>query len=257
MSEGPVQLERHGPVALIRMNRAQERNRFDMPMRAALFDAFTASNADPAVRVLVVSGGPDVFAAGADINLIARQTPASLQRLDLDRYWRPIRECPKPLIAAVAGLAAGAGAEMALMADIIVADPTALIAQPECRLGVVPGAGGAQRLIRTVCKQVASLHLMTGRPLTAERAYQLGLVCELAAEGRAEALALELAAEIAMSAPLSPPAIKRMLALGADLPLEAAVALDHKHFRLMYATEDQKEGMGGALEGRAPEFNAR
>lgn len=257
MNDGTVQLEHYGAVALIRMNRPKAQNRFDIPMRQALFDAFTAAIADKCVRVLVVGGGPDVFAAGADINLIAGQTPASLQRLDLDQYWRPIRECPKPLIAAVAGLAAGAGAELALMADVIVADPTGRIAQPECRLGVVPGAGGAQRLVRTVGKQVASLHLMTGRPLTAERAYQLGLVAELAEQGCAERCALELAAEIAESAPLSPPTIKRMLALGADLPLEAAVSLDHKQFLLMYDTEDQKEGMSAALEGRAPKFNAR
>jgi enoyl-CoA hydratase/carnithine racemase len=257
MDEQAVKLVKSGGVALIRMNRDARDNRLDMDMRLALADAFNESIAAPSVRVIVISGGPRIFAAGADLALIAAQSPSGMQRLDLHHYWRPIQECPKPLIAAVSGLAAGAGAEMALMADIIIADPTARIAQPECRLGVVPGAGGAQRLIRTLGKQVASLHLMTGRPIDAERAYQLGLVAELAPAGEAEARAMAVAAEIAAAPALSPPAIKRMLALGADLPLESAIAIDQRQFLLMFDTKDQKEGMAAAMEGRRPRFIGR
>ncbi len=254
---GPVETERHGGVGLVRMAAPERDNRLDMPMREGLLAAFTDFTNAPDIRAIVVSGGPTVFAAGADLHLIADKTPGGMQRLDLHHYWRPIQECPKPMIAAVAGVALGAGAEMAMMCDMIVADPTARISQPESRLGVVPGAGGAQRMIRTLGKQMTSYLLMTGMPITAERAYQLGLICELTEVGGAEAKALEIAAAIAAQPPLTPVTIKRMLANGADLPLATATALDYREFLLMFDTEDQKEGMGAALAGRTPVFKGR
>lgn len=228
-------------------------NILDMPTRAALTQAFLDLTADPDIRAIVVSGSADVFVKG-DVRMLAGQSPRGVQAIGLHDYWQPILACPKPVIAALAGLAWGAGCELALMCDMIVADPTAQLAQPESRLGVMPGAGGAQRLVRTLGKQMTSYPLMTGRPLDAERAWQLGLVCELAPDGAAEARAVALGHALAAQPPRSLANIKRALAVGADLPLAAAAALDHAEWLLMFDTDDQKEGMAAAIEGRPPRF---
>ncbi len=253
----PVEMSSTEGVGLVRLAVPERNNALDMPMREALVAAFNDFTDDPQIRVIVVSGGPTVFAAGADLRLLADKTPSGMQALNLAKYWRPIAECPKPMIAAVAGLALGAGAELAMMCDFIVADPTAQIGQPESRLGVIPGAGGSQRMVRTLGKQMTSYLLMTGAPISAERAYALGLVCELAEIGQAETKAMDIARQIARQPPLSPVAIKRVLAMASDLPLAAATALEYREFLLMFDTADQKEGMAAALEGRSPVFHGR
>jgi enoyl-CoA hydratase len=254
---GSVEMVRDGGVGLVRLAVPERRNALDMPMREALAAAFIAFTDDPAIRVIVVSGGPTVFAAGADLKLLADKTPSGIQGLGLATYWKPIAECPKPMIAAVAGLALGAGAELAMMCDMIVADPTAEIGQPESRLGVIPGAGGSQRMVRTLGKQMTSYLLMTGNMLGAERAHALGLVCELAEVGEAENKAMALARQLAQQPPLSLLTIKRVLATASDLPLAAAISLEYREFLLMFDTADQKEGMGAMLEGRSPVFQGR
>jgi enoyl-CoA hydratase/carnithine racemase len=155
----------------------------------------------------------------------------------------------------VSGFALGAGCELALMCDIIVADPSARFGQPEIGVGIMPGAGGTQRLVRTVGKQVASLMLLTGEPLTGERAFQLGLAATLAENGPALATALQLAAKIARMPVKAVAAIRRSLRLGADLPLEAALALENREFLLLFDTADKSEGMRAFLEKRRPQFN--
>lgn len=228
----------------------------DMPTRAAMAVAFVDFTADPSIRVVVVSGGPAIFIKG-DVRMLADKHPADLEALRLHDYWQALLDCPKPVIAAVAGLAWGAGCELAMMCDFIVADPSAEFAQPESRLGVMPGAGGSQRMIRTLGKQMTSYLLMTGNPLSAERAHQLGLVCELAEAGKAEAKALDIARHLAAQPPLSLANIKRVLASGPDLPLHDAAALEHQTWLTMFDTEDQKEGMAAALAGRPPVFKGR
>ena len=155
----------------------------------------------------------------------------------------------------MSGFALGAGCELALMCDIIVADPSARFGQPEIGVGIMPGAGGTQRLLRTVGKQVASLMLLATEPLTGERAFQLGLVAALAENGQALATALPLAAKIAGMPAKAAAAIRRTLRLGADLPLEAALALENREFLLLFDTADKTEGMRAFLEKRRPQFN--
>jgi enoyl-CoA hydratase len=208
------------------------------------------------VRAIIVSGGAEIFIKG-DVAMIADKSPSGFRALGLGAYWQPILDCPKPVIAAVAGLAWGAGCELALMCDMIVAEPSAQLAQPESRLGVMPGAGGAQRMVRTLGKQMTSFLLMTGSPIDGTRAYQLGLVCELAAPGQAETAAIALGQRLVAQPPLSLAAIKRALATGSDLPLAAAVALDHAEYMLLFDTADQKEGMRAALDGRPARFTGR
>lgn len=228
----------------------------DMATRAAMASNFASLSTEPQVRAIVVSGGPEIFIKG-DVRMLADKHPADLKRLGLHEYWQPLLDCPKPVIAAVAGLAWGAGCELAMMCDFIVADPSAEFAQPESRLGVMPGAGGSQRMIRSLGKQMTSYLLMTGNTLSAERAYQLGLVCELAALGQVETRALEIARHLAHQPPLSLANIKRVLATGPDLPLAEAVALEHETWLTMFDTDDQKEGMAAMLGGRPASFKGR
>lgn len=253
----PVRIERDGAVAVVTLDRPERMNALDLSMRQALAAAFTALAGDHAVRAIVVTGGDMVFAAGADLKLLADKRPSGVRDLGFADLWRPIAECPKPVVAAVQGFALGAGCELAMMCDIIVADPSARFGQPEIRVGIMPGAGGTQRLARLVGKHVASLILLTGDPLTAARAAALGMVSELVDEGEALARATAIAGKIAAMPPLAVAAIKRTLASGVDLPLAAAMALENREFLLLFDSADQKEGMTAFLEKRKPMFEGR
>ena len=258
LTEGaPVVVDRRGPVAVVRLARPGRLNAFDLDMRRGLAAAFAELSTDDAIRVIVVTGGDKVFAAGADIRLLAEKTPSQVRDLGFAELWRPIVECPKPVVAAVAGPALGAGCELALMCDIIVADTTAQFGQPECRVGIMPGAGGGQRLLRALGKPMASFLLMTGGTMCGERAWQLGLVCELAEPGDAESKAFNVAGKLARQPPLALAAIKRSLAAGADMALAAANALENREFLLLFDSADQKEGMAAFLEKRSADFQGR
>jgi enoyl-CoA hydratase len=250
----PVKISRDGRVATICLNRPDKRNALDLVMRDAIAQAFCRLEKDADILAIVLTGGDKVFAAGADLNLLVDKSPQEMADIDLGQYWAPLAGCSKPVIAAVNGFALGAGSEMAMMCDIIVADRSARFGQPEARLGIMPGAGGTQRLLRAVGRPVASLLLMTGELLTAERAWQLGLVSELTEGEQALTRALELAQVIAAMPPKAIAAIKRTLAGGADLPLDAALALENREFLLLFGTSDKVEGMRAFLEKRQPEF---
>jgi enoyl-CoA hydratase/carnithine racemase len=254
VEDDAVLIELNDSVAVVRLNRPDKLNALGLDVREALAAAFRTLTDDDAVRVIVVTGGDKVFAAGADLRLLATLGPEEVRKLGFPELWRPIAECPKPVIAAVAGFALGAGCELVLMSDIVVADATARFGQPEIRVGVMPGAGGSQRLTRIVGPQIAAHMLMTGDPINAERAFQLGLVAELVEEGQALARARKIAGKIATLPPLALRAIKRTLEAGADLPLAAAMALENREFLLLFDTRDQKEGMAAFLEKRSPQF---
>ena len=251
-----VVTERREAVGIVRMNRPRRRNALDLSMRRAISEAFGELGADSSVRAIVVTGGEDIFAAGADLNLLVDKGAQQVADIELGQYWAPVANCPKPTVAAVSGFALGAGCELALMCDIIVADSSARFGQPEIGVGIMPGAGGTQRLIRSVGKQVASLMLLTGDPMTGERAFQLGLVAMLADNGQALAAAMQLAAKIARMPTKAAAAIRRTLRLGADLPLDAALALENREFLLLFDTADKSEGMRAFLEKRRPDFNS-
>lgn len=252
-----VLTRREDAVGVVTLNRAAKRNALDLAMRAAIAEAISGLDADAGVRAIVITGHSTVFAAGADLNLLVDKGSQAVAEIDLGRYWAPVADCGKPVIAAVSGFALGAGCELALMCDFIVADPTARLGQPELAVGIMPGAGGTQRLVRTVGKQVASLLLLTAEPLTGERAFQLGLVAELAPEGQALDRALALARKAARMPPKAVAATRRVLRQGADLPLDAALALENREFLLLFDTEDKTEGMRAFLDKRKPEFKGR
>ena len=225
------------------------------PCAPPLLQAVSELDRDPKIRALIITGCGGVFAAGADLRLLADKGSQDVLKLDLGQYWTPLQLCAKPLIAAVSGFALGAGCELAMMCDIILADPSARFGQPEAKLGIMPGAGGTQRLVRAVGKAVASLLLMTGEMCTAERAAQLGLVSELVVDTPVLERARELARRTAGLAPLAVRAIKRTLAAGADLPLSAALALENREFLPLFDTDDKTEGMRAFLEKRVAMFN--
>lgn len=250
----PLLIARDNSVATVTLNRPKRFNALDLELRRALSVAFTELAADKEVRAIVVTGGDTVFAAGADLNLLSDKGPSQVRDLGFPDLWRPIAECPKPVVAAVSGYALGAGCELVMMCDIIIADPSARFGQPEIRVGIMPGAGGSQRLVRLVGKHAASLMLMTGDPISGDRAAQLGLVSELVGEGEALARAQKIAAKIAAMPPLALAAIKRTVAVGADLPLPAALTLENREFLLLFDTQDQTEGMAAFLEKRPAAF---
>lgn len=250
----PVLVERDGAVAILRLNRPEKRNALDLTMRAAIASAMQELERDSGVAVIVITGGDSVFAAGADLNLLVDKGAQQVADLDLGQYWAPVAKSQKPVIAAVSGFALGAGCELAMMCDILVADSSARFGQPEARVGIMPGAGGTQRLLRAVGKPVANLMLLTGELLGAERAAQLGLVSELVTEGPALARALVLAHAAAAMPPKALRAIKRVVTLGADQPLEVALALENREFLLLFDTQDKTEGMRAFLDKRPPRY---
>lgn len=250
----PVLIRREDAVGVVLLNRPDKRNALDLTMRSAIASAVIDLHRDGSIGAIVISGDSRVFAAGADIGLLVDKGGQEMADIDLAQYWAPLLKSQKPLIAAVSGFALGAGCELTMMCDIIVADSTARFGQPEARVGIMPGAGGTQRLIRAVGKPVASLMLMTGETITGERAFQLGLVSELVAEGTALDRAKLLGAAAANMPRKAQRAIKRVLTQGADLPLDAVLALENREFLLLFDTQDKTEGMRAFLEKRAPSF---
>jgi enoyl-CoA hydratase len=250
----PVLVQREGAVGIVVLNRPDKRNALDLVMRHAIAEAFTALEQDNTVRAIIVTGSAGVFAAGADLNLLVDKGSQQVADIDLGQYWMPVANSAKPVIAAVSGFALGAGCELAMMCDFIVADASARFGQPELAVGIIPGAGGTQRLVRVLGKPVASLMLMSGEMLTGERAFQLGLVAELATDGTALARALDLARKAVRMPPKALRATKRVLKQGADLPLDAALALENREFLLLFDTADKLEGMRAFLDKRKPVF---
>ncbi|SFC26573.1 enoyl-CoA hydratase-related protein [Tropicimonas isoalkanivorans] len=251
MAEELIQ-ERHDAVLLLRLNRPEALNALNIPLRRALAAAISAAADDPDVRAIVVSGGSKIFAAGGDIKEFADHDAPQIMALELQRIWAPIAACPRPIIAAVEGLALGGGAELAMHCDIILAAEDAQFAFPEVRLGILPGAGGTQRLPRAVGKFRAMRYLLTGDRIPASLAAEMGLVSELTPSGQAEAAALALAQKIARMPPLAVRQIKEVVLQGADCALPAALVLERNAHNILFSTEDRKEGVDAFIEKRKP-----
>ncbi|WP_156822122.1 enoyl-CoA hydratase [Azoarcus sp. KH32C] len=241
-------------IALIRLNRPEARNALNQETRMQLAAAFDQLGADPEVRCVVLTGSDKVFAAGADIRDLSERSAVEMMLRNTHRLWQAIADCPKPVIAAVNGLALGGGCELAMHADIIVAGEGAAFGQPEVRIGIMPGAGGTQRLTRAVGKFRAMKMVLTGQPVGAREALEMGLASEVVADEQVQARALELAAEIAALPPLAVMQIKEVVLAGQDASLDSALALERKAFQLLFASSDQKEGMRAFLDKRKPEY---
>jgi enoyl-CoA hydratase/carnithine racemase len=244
-------------IVVFRLNRPQVRNALNLELRARLADEVTRHAADEKIRCLIVTGSDVVFAAGADIGEMAEAGPVEVMARNLQKYWRTIMDCPKPVIAAIEGFALGGGLELALCADIIVAGEGARLGLPEVKLGILPGGGGTQKLARLVGRQRAMLLLMTGKMFSAAEAFSMGVISEMAPTGQALARAIEIAREIAGMPPIAVMQIKEIVNAGQNAPLETALMLERKALLLQFATSDQKEGMRAFLEKRKPTFEGK
>jgi len=237
--------------------RTSVRNALNLEVRVRLADEVTRFGADADIRCLIITGSDAAFAAGADISEMAEAGPVEVMARNVQKYWRAITECPKPLIAAVEGFALGGGLELALCADIIVAGEGARLGLPEVKVGILPGGGGTQKLARLVGRHRAMLLLMTGKMFTAAEALSMGVISEMAPTGQALTRALEIAHEIAAMPPISVMQIKEIVNAGLNAPLDTALMLERKAFQLQFATSDQKEGMRAFMEKRKPKFEGK
>src|SRR5450631_1997308 len=254
----PLLVERQSDgIVVFRLNRPQVRNALNLEVRARLADEVTRHAADEKIRCLIITGSNTVFAAGADISQMAEAGPVEIMARNLQKYWRTIMDCPKPVIAAIEGFALGGGLELALCADIIVAGEGARLGLPEVKLGILPGGGGTQKLARLAGSKRAMLLLMTGKMFGAAEAHAMGVISEVAPTGQALRRALEIAAEIAAMPPISVMQIKEIVNAGLNMPLDVALAMERRAFAMQFATRDQKEGMRAFLEKRKPKFEGK
>jgi enoyl-CoA hydratase/carnithine racemase len=244
-------------VALVRLNRPEVRNALNLATRRLLAEHIGALRADTGVRAIVVTGNDQAFAAGADITEMAEATPIDMVLRNVQQYWDPIATCPKPLIAAVNGFALGGGCELAMHCDIIIAGPGAKFGLPEVRIGIMPGAGGTQRLTRAVGKFQAMRMVLTGAMIAGDEAHRIGLASELVPDAEVLPTALKRASEIAALPPLSVMAIKEVVLAGQDAALDTALLLERKAMHLLFASQDRKEGVDAFLGKRKARFEGR
>lgn len=241
-------ITRHQRVLLLTLNRPQARNALNNALLTQIADALDAAASDPDIRACVIGGNRRFFAAGADLNEMAeKDLPATMDDIR-PRLWARIDAFPKPLIAAVNGYALGAGCELALLCDLVVAGDNARFGLPEITLGIMPGAGGTQRLIRCVGKALASRMVLSGESIDAQRAQQAGLVSEIAPALLTDEYALKLAATIAGHSPLALRAAKQSLRQAQEVSLQAGLQQERQLFTLLSATDDRREGIAAFLQ---------
>lgn len=245
-------------VALVTLDRPTALNALSFDLLDELADALEKLDADPTCRAIVLTGaGQRAFAAGADILELAPQTSASLREGRRFEAWNRLAAIGLPTIAAVRGVALGGGCELAMTCDMIVAAEDATFGQPEIRLGVMPGAGGTQRLTRAIGKARAMAMILTGDTIGAAQAHALGLVSQIVPSGATVDAALELAARIAAQPPLAVRAAKAAVLAADEQSLSAGLSAERDAFFALFDTEDQAEGMAAFTEKRRPTWSGR
>ena len=244
-------------TALVRFNRPKQLNALNGPTMDALCDALEALDADDGIRAMVVTGNERAFAAGADIGEMAGASPIDMLKTNRIGQWDRVRRISKPVIAAVNGWCLGGGCELAMTLDLIVAGEGARFGQPEIGIGIIPGAGGTQRLTRAIGKSKAMHMILTGEPISAREAEAAGLVAQLTTDELCVEDALALAAKIATKSSLALRLAKEAVNFAYEASLTDALAHERRLFYLLFASEDQKEGMAAFLEKRTPDFTGR
>jgi len=258
MSAPVVLLERPAAgVALLRINRPEARNALNLEVRGLIARHLSEIADDETARCVVLTGNEKSFAAGADIKEMAGAGAIEMMQRGVDRLWRTISGCPKPVIAAVNGFALGGGCELAMTCDIIIAGESAKFGQPEVKIGIIPGGGGTQRLTRAAGKYKAMKYILTGEPFGAPEALAIGLVSEVVPDAEVEARAVAMAAQIAELPPLAIRLAKESVLNGMEAPLGSGLAYETKLVQILFASQDQKEGMAAFIEKRKPKFSGR
>jgi enoyl-CoA hydratase len=260
MTDSLLLIETADGVRTIRVNRPDKLNALNAATLDAVDAAFADATTDDAVRVVVLSGsGPKAFVAGADIAEMSGLTPVQGRDFSLrgTRMMRRVEKLPKPVIAMVNGFALGGGLELAMCCHLRIAADTAKVGQPEINLGLIPGFGGTQRLLR-LCGRAATLELcLTGAPISAERALQLGIVNRVVPAAELEAETMKLAAQLAASAPLALRGMLDCVNTGGECGIEEGLEYESAQFGLVFSTQDMREGTSAFLEKRKPAFAGR
>jgi enoyl-CoA hydratase len=249
-----ILIEREAPIAIVQLNRPEVLNALSPEMLSALATALEGLDGEVEIRAIIITGGSRAFAAGADIRAMAQFTPTDVLRADTLQYWQRIRRINKPLIAAVSGYAYGGGCELAMSCDLIVASETARFAQPEIKLGIIPGAGGTQRLAKAIGPHRAMEMVLTGEPLDAPQAYAFGLVNRLVPPERFLDEAKQLAGLIARRPPIAVRLARQAIRHGVETSLREGMEVERRNYTLLFDTHDQAEGMAAFLEKREPNF---
>ncbi len=244
-------------VGLIRINRPEARNALNMEVRRLIARNLAEMGEDDAIRCIVLTGNEKAFAAGADIKEMAGAGTIEMLARGTHKLWRTIAACPKPVIAAVNGFALGGGCELAMTCDIIVAGESAKFGQPEVKIGIIPGGGGTQRLTRAVGKYKAMRYILTGDFIGAKEAFDMGLASEIVPDAEVEKRAVEMAKQIAGLSPLAIQQAKEAVLRGMDAALDTGLVLETKASQILFASQDQKEGMAAFIEKRKPKFSGR
>ncbi len=249
------QVEKH--IALIELNRPKELNALNRQLMLEIRDTLRELDEDDNVRVVILTGGPKVFAAGADIKQMADATAIDMLNIDQFSTWDQIKKTRKPIIAAVSGFALGGGCELAMTCDMIIASETARFGQPEIKIGTMPGAGGTQRLTRAVGKVMAMELVLTGKFISAEEALNAGLINRIVPVELLMDETLGLAREIAKQSPVAIKLAKESVNNAFNSTLDEGLLFERKNFYLTFASKDQKEGMAAFVEKRNPEFTGK
>jgi enoyl-CoA hydratase len=258
MSEPMILVERRDRVGLIRLNRPKQLNALNDALMDELGAALLALDADDDIGAIVITGNEKAFAAGADIAAMSKWGYMDVYRSEyITRNWETIRRVRKPVIAAVAGYALGGGCELAMMCDIVIAADNARFGQPEIKLGVIPGAGGTQRLPRAVSKAKAMDLCLTARMMDASEAERSGLVSRVVPADRLLDEAIEAGTIIAANSLPSVMMVKESINRAYESPLSEGLLFERRLFHSLFATEDQKEGMAAFVEKRKPAFRHR
>ena len=258
MAPENILVETRGRVGLVTLNRPKALNALNDSLMNELGDALARFDADEGIGAMVVTGSEKAFAAGADIGAMKDRSFRDVYMGQyITRNWERMRSIRKPVIAAVAGYALGGGCELAMMCDILIAADTAKFGQPEIKLGIIPGAGGTQRLPRAVGKAKAMDLVLTGRMMDAAEAERAGLVSRVVPADKLLEEALAAAAQIAEFSLPSVMMAKEAVNRAYESPLAEGMLFERRLFHALFATEDQKEGMAAFVEKRKPKFKHR
>jgi enoyl-CoA hydratase len=257
MAQKYILTRTEGRVGIVQFNRPKALNALNRGLMSELMDALEAFDADENIGCLLITGNQKAFAAGADIKEMVTATPVSMLDNPFIDYWDRLRKIGKPVIAAVSGFALGGGCELAMACDMIVASETAKFGQPEINLGIIPGAGGTQRMTYAVGKALAMEIVLNGRFLSASEAQQVGLINRIVPVELYLEEAIKFAAEIAARAPIALRLAKEAVNAVFETPLQAGLAHERRLFYMLFSTEDQKEGMDAFINKRAANWQGK
>ena len=253
----PLIVKNEGPIGVLQLHRPKVLNALNPELMSKLAEAAEVFDEDPEIRCILILGSERAFAAGADIADMAPRSVADMKQRDQFRDWDRLRRIRTPMVAGVSGFALGGGCELAMLCDLAVAADNAKFGQPEVSIGVIPGAGGTQRLARSVGRAMAMDMCLTGRMLDANEALRIGLVSRvLPSEGFEQAM-MTVGGEIAKQAPMAVQLAKEAVEAAYETPLEGGIMTERNLFFSCFGTEDQKEGMQAFLEKRKPEWRNR